>query len=71
MKTMSEVLLPDIGQTIIIRENFGKKKIREVKCTVEGVYKTFILVEHQDNKTRESFMKVDFFTGYIDYRKCV
>ena len=71
MKIFSEVLLPDIGQTIIIRENFGKKKKREVKCTVEEIYKTFILVARLDNKTRESFMKADFFTGYIDYRNCI
>lgn len=70
MRLLSDVSLPGIGQTVIIRENFGKKKIRSTKCVVERVYNTHILVERQDNKTRESFMKVDFLTGHLEFEMC-
>lgn len=71
MRQPGDLKFPDIGQTIIIKENFGKKKIIQIKCTVEGIYKNHILVERQDNKTRESFLKVDFLTGFLEYEKCV
>lgn len=67
----SDVQFPNIGQTIIIKENFGKKKIIKIRCTVEGIYKNYILVERHDNRTRESFLKVDFFTGFLEYEQCV
>jgi len=70
MRRLSDVSLPDIGQTIILRENFGKKKIRTTKCIVEKIYNNFILVERQDNKTRETFMKSDFLTGHLEFEMC-
>lgn len=67
MKQINDVSLPNIGQTIILTENFGKKKIRKTRCVVERIYTTHILVERQDNKTHESFMKADFLTGHLQY----
>lgn len=71
MKSIADVQLPGIGQTIVIKENFGKKKFRKFKCTVEAIYNSCVLVELEASKTRESFTKVDFYTGCIEYENCV
>ncbi|KPU44732.1 hypothetical protein OXPF_18180 [Oxobacter pfennigii] len=70
MKSIKELQLPEIGQTIILTENYGKRKIRKIPCRVEGIYNTYILVKRQDNSTKESFMKSDFLTGFLEYEKC-
>ncbi|HBM79611.1 MAG TPA: hypothetical protein DD426_02015 [Clostridiaceae bacterium] len=70
MKSINELELPSNGQTVIIKEIFGKKKIRRTECIVKGIYPNFIVVEHVDSKVRESFMKVDFFTGILKFEKC-
>lgn len=70
MKTLNDMVFPTVGQTIIIKEYFGPNKIRKSECIVEGVYTNFILVEHKNNKVRESFMKVDFITGNLAYEMC-
>jgi uncharacterized protein Veg len=70
-KNLNDVKFPDKGQTIILKEIYGKKKIKRVKCTVEGIYKTYILVERLDSRIKESYMKVDFLTGYLQYEMCV
>lgn len=71
MKSIDDLKLPEVGQTIILRELFGPNKIRQSECIVEGVYSNFILIEHKKNKVRESFMKVDFITGNLEFEKCV
>lgn len=71
MVNIDELNLLDVGQTIIIKQILGKKGIRKSRCLVKGIYKNFILVEHNDNKVRESFMKCDFISGSVEYEKCV
>lgn len=71
MKTLDELSFPDVGQTIILKEYFGPNKMKQSECIVEGVYPNFILVEHKNNKVRESFMKVDFITGSLEFEKTV
>lgn len=71
MRQPCDINFPDIGQTIVIKENFGKKKIIKIMCTLEGIYNNFILVERHDTRTRESFLKSDFLTGFLEYEKCI
>jgi len=71
MRTIEELSFPDVGQTVIIKEIFGKKRIRKTMCTVEKIYTTHILVEHQQSMIRESFMKADFLTGHVEFEKCI
>jgi len=69
MKELSQIEFPNVGQTIILKENFGKKKFRKLVCTIEGIYNTHILVKHKNSTARESFLKSDFFTGHLEYEK--
>ena len=62
--TLNEMELPKPKEEIIIKETKGRKK-RTIKGTVVNTYDTFISVKIDGRKRKESFLKVDFLTGYL------
>jgi uncharacterized protein Veg len=62
--TLDEMELPEPKEKIIIKETRGRKK-RTIQGTVVDIYDTFISVKLDGRKCKESFLKVDFLTGYL------
>lgn len=62
---MNEIEILNVGDVIIVKQKLGCKKYREIECTIEGIYKNFILVRRNDIKTRETITKVDVYTHEV------
>lgn len=67
---INEIVFPNVGDVIVVKERLERSKYRVMECTVEGVYKNYMLIRRNDIKTKETITRVSIYTGEVKIAKC-